>query len=96
MEYRKLNYIKNGVNRCRAIDRAASREQFPMYAPVLFSPSASISFAAYYSPDYHNAVIMNCASIIKSIRKFPGVHAMCSRAWPIFRKLSSLANGSRS
>lgn len=37
MEYRKLNYIKNGVNRCRAIDRsAAAREQFPAYALALY------------------------------------------------------------
>lgn len=36
MEYRKLNYIKNEVNRCGAIDRAAAREQFPAYAPAFY------------------------------------------------------------
>lgn len=63
MEYRKLNYIKNGVNRCRAIDRAAGREQFSAYAAVLFSPSATISFAAYFNPDYHNALVMNSTTL---------------------------------
>ena len=63
MEYRKLNYIKNEVNRCTAIDRAASREQFSAYAAVLFSLNAMIPFAAYFSPDYHNDLVMNSTTL---------------------------------
>lgn len=37
-------------------------EQFLVYVE-LFSPSASISFAAYYSPDYHNALVMNSTAL---------------------------------
>lgn len=86
MEYRKLNYIKNGVDRDAAIDCAAGREQFSAYAPAFYFRQVHwlISFAAYYRPDYHNTVDCNelhSASIKRAFASSRGgVHAMCSIA----------------
>lgn len=65
MEYRKLNYIKNGVNRCGAIDsRSGPRNNFPRTrSRSIFAKCIDIFRSAYYTLDYHNAVVMNFTAL---------------------------------